>query len=138
MKTEQVKKHMPWHEWWERRRTLHSSLIMKLSFRYVENNRIITTGAQTLGTWTTKFYMIAPHLCTSSVRNLLRVTFLAPRFLRCVLYFRKICRLMIIALYILIFYILKRWENKQQWTKEHVYLILFDYRKFNIVHAIPQ
>ena len=91
----------------EGRGELHSSLIMKLSFRYVENNRIITRGVQTLGTRATKFYTVAPQLCASSVQNLLRVTILAPRNLRCVLYFRKICRLMIIALYILILDILK-------------------------------
>lgn len=84
---------------------------------HVENNRIITRGAQTLGTKATKFNMVAPNLCASSVQNLLCVTLPAPRILRCVLDFRKICRLMIIAWYILILDILKLWENKQQWTK---------------------
>jgi hypothetical protein len=48
----------------------------------------------------TTFFTMAPNMCGSAVWNSLYITVLAPRILRCLLDFRKICGAVVTAVYI--------------------------------------
>ena len=54
-------------------------------------NELLKQGCKDQITKATKFYMVASHICGSSVRNLLHVIIMVPRVLRWLLHFWSIC-----------------------------------------------
>ena len=86
----------------------HTEKLAKLLFNISEE--FLNPGHQV--SWVTKFCMVAPYICGSSVWNLLYVTLLMRRILRWLLFFRKIC-INLIYLDLLWFLALKEWSFEQ-------------------------
>jgi hypothetical protein len=85
-----------WPErWWTGDWFLHHNiLLLTLCFARVYDNNGITRGAQIPRlpvVHATKYFMVVPRICESSVCTLFHVAHLAPRILRWFLEFWKIC-----------------------------------------------
>jgi len=85
-----------WSEkWWPGDWFLHHDiLLLTLHFSRIHGNNGITRGAQIPRlpvVQATKYFMVVPRICESSLCTFFHVTHLAPRILRWFLEFWKIC-----------------------------------------------